>query len=353
MLFRPPAVPFVRCAESRGRGIPKISYGAFISMTRLERLYHLHGILSARRTPISRQALMEELGCSQATLYRLIGQLRDELGAPLEQDADNRGFYYDRDLAGHFELPGIWISPGELQALLTAQQVLAEAQPGPLATELEGLQERIMSLLGQQGLDLGRQPQRIHIQHSAGRTVPGRMMQDVLPALFDRQRLKIRYHARISDEITERTVSPQRLTYYRGAWYLDAWCHNRQGLRSFALERIQEQQRLDEVVHELSTAELKAHYEGAYGIFSGPATGLAELVFVAEAARWVAEETWHAEQQGEWLPDGRYRLHVPYGATRELVMDILRHGPDVEVVGPEELREQVVSVVEATADIYE
>ena len=75
-------------------------------MSKLERLYHLHNILSQRRTPISRQLLMEELGCSQATLYRLVADLRDHLGAPIEQDPDNRGFYYDRNLAGHFELPG-------------------------------------------------------------------------------------------------------------------------------------------------------------------------------------------------------------------------------------------------------
>jgi len=68
-------------------------------VSRRERLYHLHDILRQRRTPITRQELMEALGCSQATLYRLINELRDHLGAPLEQDADGRGFYYDRNLA--------------------------------------------------------------------------------------------------------------------------------------------------------------------------------------------------------------------------------------------------------------
>jgi len=84
-------------------------------VSRRERLYHLHAILRQRRTPITRQVLMDELGCSQATLYRLIGELRDHLGAPLEQDPDSRGYYYDRSLAGHFELPGLWISPEELR----------------------------------------------------------------------------------------------------------------------------------------------------------------------------------------------------------------------------------------------
>ena len=57
-------------------------------MSKVERLYHLHNILNQRRTPISRQDLMERLECSQATLYRLVGELRDFLGAPIEQDPD-------------------------------------------------------------------------------------------------------------------------------------------------------------------------------------------------------------------------------------------------------------------------
>ena len=85
-------------------------------MSKVERLYHLHNILNQRRTPISRKDLMERLECSQATLYRLVAELRDFLGAPLEQDEDNRGFYYDRSYDQPFELPGIWISPEELQA---------------------------------------------------------------------------------------------------------------------------------------------------------------------------------------------------------------------------------------------
>ncbi len=116
-------------------------------MSKVERLYHLHNILNQRRTPISRQDLMERLGCSQATLYRLVAELRDFLGAPIEQDPDTRGFFYDRSYEQHFELPGIWISPDELQALLTARQVLGNVQPGLLEGELASLQQRRQKFL--------------------------------------------------------------------------------------------------------------------------------------------------------------------------------------------------------------
>jgi len=321
-------------------------------MSKVERLYHMHNILNQRRTPIARQDLMERLGCSQATLYRLVNELRDFLGAPIEQDPDTRGFYYDRSYEQPFELPGIWISPGELQALLTARQVLSNVQPGLLEGELESLQGRITSLLQKRGLEPEGDNSRIHIQHVAGRSVPARMFQDVLGALINRQRLRIRYHGRRRDEESERVISPQRLTQYRNSWYLDAWCHEAGGLRSFALERIREQTVLDEAARELSAAELSDHFDRSYGIFSGPAEHSADLRFTPEMARWVSEEVWHPDQQGHFEDDGSWRLQLPFSSARELIMDLLRYGAEVEVLAPEFLREAVQNEARRTAAIY-
>jgi len=321
-------------------------------MSKVERLYHLHNILNQRRTPISRQDLMERLECSQATLYQLVGELRDFLGAPIEQDPENRGFYYDRSYEQPFDLPGIWISPGELQALLTARQVLANVQPGLLEGELESLQGRITSLLQQKGVEAEGGDSRIHIQHVAGRAVPARMFQDVLAALIKRQRLNIRYHGRRRNEESERAISPQRLTQYRNSWYLDAWCHQAEGLRSFALERIRKQKRVDEAARDVSRKVLSAHFDQSYGIFSGPADHLAELRFSAETARWIAEENWHPDQQGSFEKEGSWLLKLPFSNSRELIMDVLRYGADVEVLAPDFLRDAVAAEALKTAEMY-
>lgn len=322
-------------------------------MSRRERLYHLHDILRQRRTPISRHDLIDELGCSQATLYRLIAELRDRLGAPLEQDPDGRGYYYDRNLAGNFELPGLWISPEELQALLTARHILGNVQPGLLEEELDGVQRRINQLLESQGLDFSAQPERVNIRHDAGRPVPAELFEDVFQALFQRRRLRITYHGRRRDDVSEREISPQRLTAYRDRWYLDSWCHRAEGLRSFALERIRTIELLDSEPVEIDDAELKSHFDQAFGIFSGPAEHVATLRFGAEAARWAADEIWHPEQTGRWLDNGCYELDVPFGRKRELIMEILRYGPDVEVVGPSSLRESVASQLDQARRQYE
>ena len=295
---------------------------------------------------------MERLECSQATLYRLVGELRDFLGGPIEQDPDTRGFYYDRSYKQPFELPGIWISPAELQALLAARQVLANVQPGLLEGELESLQGRITSLLQQKGIEAEGGDSRIHIQHIAGRAVPASMFQDILAALIQRQRLNIRYHGRRRDEESEREISPQRLTQYRNSWYLDAWCHQAVGLRSFALERIRQQSLLEEPAEEVSSEVLSAHFDQSYGIFSGPAEHTAELRFTPETARWIADELWHPDQQGAFEADGSWLLKLPFSNSRELLMDILRYGSDVEVLAPDFLCGAVAAEAQKTAQLY-
>ncbi|MDT8429578.1 MAG: WYL domain-containing protein [Pseudomonadales bacterium] len=49
---------------------------------------------------------------------------------------------------------------------------------------------------------------------------------------------RIKYSSRSKEELSERWVSPQRLVYYRDNWYLDAWCHLREGLRMFSIDRL-------------------------------------------------------------------------------------------------------------------
>jgi proteasome accessory factor C len=103
---------------------------------------------------------------------------------------------------------------------------------------------------------------------------------------------------------------------------------------------------------DIPDAELDRHFASAYGIFAGHPTATAVLRFTAERARWVADEVWHPEQQTRWLPDGRFELSVPYSDPRELVMDILKYGPDVEVVAPEALRDMVAARLQQAAKKY-
>jgi predicted DNA-binding transcriptional regulator YafY len=148
-------------------------------------------------------------------------------------------------------------------------------------------------------------------------------------------------------------VSPQRLTHYRDNWYLDAWCHAANALRTFAVDRIRRAEPQAAPARQIEQSVLDDELATAYGIFAGPAPNTAVLDFTPRRARWVADEIWHPDQRGSWLANGRYRLEIPYGDDRELIGDILRHGPEVRVVGPDSLCARVRQAVAATAALYE
>ena len=89
----------------------------------------------------------------------------------------------------------------------------------------------------------------------------------------------------------------------------------------------------------LSTIE--AELDSGYGIFHGRKIQSAELHFTQEAGSYVLREAWHPKQRVEKLDDGTLMLTVPYSDSTEIVGEILRWGSKVEVVGPQELREEV------------
>jgi predicted DNA-binding transcriptional regulator YafY len=318
---------------------------------RFDRIFELNRILQAARHPVSRRRLEQELECSRATVKRIIEDMRLYLNAPIVYDRRYNGYRYDAS-DGMYELPGLWFNASELYALLSVQQLLAEVQPGLLDAHLGPLQKRIDELLGLQHGGSQEIPGRIRILRAAGRPA-GEHFQTVAGAVARRRRLRLRYYNRSSDTQLGREVSPQGLSHYRDTWYLDAWCHLRDGLRTFALDAIQEAEELETPADDVPHRDLLEHLGAAYGIFAGAPEARAVLRFTPERSRWVANELWHEAQQGRTLGDGTYELQIPYSNPAELIMDILKYGPDVEVIAPASLRKAVAARLSEAAARYD
>ncbi len=320
-------------------------------MDRFDRIFELNRILQSARYPVSRKRLEQELECSRATVKRLIEEMRLYLNAPIVYDRKHNGYCYDAREGAMYQLPGLWFNASELQALLMVQQLLEGIQPGLLDTHLQPLRRRIDDLLSQHPGASGPLSRHIRLLQVAARPA-GPYFTLLAAALASRRRVSLEYHSRGEDRVTRRVVSPQRMTLYRDNWYLDAWCHLREGLRTFALDAIGAVEALDEPAREMPPEILESHYSDAYGIFSGEASQHAVLRFTPERARWVSKEQWHPRQQGRWLDDGHYELTLPYANASELIMDLMRQGPEVEVVAPEELRAALVGQLQTTLAQY-
>ena len=311
-------------------------------MSEIDRLYQYKSLLSGRRT-LSREDILQKLEISLATFKRDIAKLRDQLHTPIVFDRDLGG--YRLEASDSTELPGLWLSQDEMLALMTIQSMIVQLEPGLLGPKLKPFQKRLDDMLASQGLNAQTLTQRVLAVHAGKRRLKLTCFETLAKATLERRQVRIEHLNRQNGDIVLRDISPQQLVHYRDNWYVDAWCHLRGGLRSFAVDAIQAASLLATPGKDIDLIAMRQQLDGGYGIFGGAPKAWAQLRFSAARAQWVQQEIWHADQKSQTLRDGRYELVVPYADERELIGDILRFGAEVEVVGPPNLREQLVAEI--------
>jgi predicted DNA-binding transcriptional regulator YafY len=322
-------------------------------MDRSERFYKIQGMLQHRGV-VRTQDFLDELEVSRATFKRDLEYLRERMRAPIVYDRHEEAYRFDMGVADKelWQLPGLWFTAEEMQALLTMDRLLADLQPGVLSESVAPLRKRLRELLGSRPHSADDIAKRIRILAIGSRMVEPAHFRALSTALLSRRRLRIRHQRRQDGEVLEREVSPQRLVHYRDNWYLDAWCHKRQALRTFGVDALESVAVSDKEAKDVPEETLDRHFASGYGIFAGSETQEAVLLFGEARARWVSREVWHPKQDGKLQLDGSYLLRFPYAQEPELVMDILRYGADVQVLAPDSLREAVAVKLRAAAALY-
>ena len=318
-------------------------------MDKFDRFQLLHRIFRSHQRPIPLAILAEKLECSQKTVKRAIDAMRDYLEAPLTYYPEQNGWQYD-ETAGLYELPGLWLTSSELQSLALLLQVLDTMGEGLLGIELAVVENQITKLLEVRGIARSDFDNHIKILPLNKRSMPNPVFSAVCESLIQRQSIKISYSS-YDKRKTNRTISPQTLVYYRENWYLDAWCHMRNALRTFSLSRVQSVTRMDVPFITVSSEKLHAHFTEGYGIFAGKAPHTAKLRFNPEIAWDISTQQWHPNQIADWDGD-YYVLQVPYSNDQELIQDILRFTPNVTVEGPASLRQSVEARLSAGLKLY-
>ena len=321
-------------------------------MDRTERFYKIDNLLHVNAVvPITR--FLRELEVSRATFKRDIEYMRDRLNAPIEWDRGDGGYRYTSGVTGQQQsLPGLWFNASEAYALLMMQALLSEMQPGLLGPHIAPLKARLRAVIESGKHPAGDVESRVKLLSVAARPVTDQNFEVVAAALLGRQRLQILYYSRVRNESSIREVSPQLLIHHRGNWYLGAWCHQQEAMRSFSMDAIEQASVLSKSSKAMPKKALDGFVGQGYGIFSGSDVQWAKLRFTEERARWVSRELWHPLQRLTAQENGRLVMELPFTDLRELSMDILRQGRHVEVLGPPELRAQVAQELRETLGQY-
>jgi predicted DNA-binding transcriptional regulator YafY len=296
--------------------------------------------------------LGEAYGVTERTIRRDIEALQ-EAGFPIYDDrVDGKKVWrlvdgYKQRLVQSFSL-------SELAALHFSRNMLSFLRGAPFAQDLETAFQKIREALPEKSL-----PYLARIQDLfSARPDPWKdysKKQDVIAGLIDatlhQRQAQLAYYSFNSRRTKSYTVDPYRLVYYRGGLYLYARAHEYGEVRTFAVERIQKIEVLDQGFEVPADFDPSEYARGAFGILAGkPQT--VELVFPAPLAGYIRERSWHESQQLFDEPDGGVRLVMEVAPGFELRSWIKGFLPNVTVVRPAALRDEIARDIEESRKAF-
>ena len=161
----------------------------------------------------------------------------------------------------------------------------------------------------------------------------------------------MRYRTGRTGEVRVRELDPYRVWYRNGGLYVVGHDHLSGELRTFAVNRIQEIDLLQEKFEVSEDFDFEAFTASAFGVIS-EAVARVRIRFEKAWRSHVEEHSWHESQQLVELPDGRIELIMEVGGTPEIRNWVLSFGSGAEVLEPEPLRDEVRTELEEAARLY-
>jgi predicted DNA-binding transcriptional regulator YafY len=288
------------------------------------------------------------IGMSRRTVYRDLQALQEEMEVPLWSDegrwgVSEKGFLpplkltlaeamavflsarlmarfadeYDPDLAGAFQKVAVGLPPVLAEHVARTLEVMARR---PLDERMRGH----VRLLTQAWADR----RVVHLTYDPAAYDPGRLPRE----------------ARVHPYLIE----PSSTTH---ALYLIGFDEARGAVRTFKIERILS---VEPTTQTFDAPEVGAIEQAgrAWDIIADQAEVEVVLRFAPSVASRVAEATWHPSQRLERQTDGSLVWRATVPGTVEIRFWILSWGPDVEVLSPPGLREEIAERLRAAARTY-
>lgn len=299
------------------------------------------------------EKLQQALGCSAPTLKRDLRYLRDVLHAPIVYSRATHGYSYENGASPR--LPKAWYSPMELFTLLTTLDLFERVESeenGLLCGEMSAMKSRLLSLIQDDKLPARELRKRFRVLRPMSRAYENPFFEVIGRAVAQRKRLQIVYFSKSRATENLREVSPMRLVNYKNRWYLDAWCHASDALKTFNLDNVRVAQMLQKRCKAVAMRDVEKTLDSTYGLFSRGVAQLAVIEIDSAMGAYVKDEIWHVNQKLERHTDGSLTLQVPYAQETELIGQILRLGAHARVVSPPGLRRGVQMALREMLAVY-
>lgn len=308
--------------------------------------------------------LAERFQVSLRTIYRDIDRLI-ALGVPVDAERGAEGGYR---LASGYLQPPVALSRNETAALLAAMALVRSSRTVPLAAELDAAEKKLLASLPKSVHGLLKDADRIvgiepippDIFHSGTRAEPTEDWQKALDGfmagILEGKRVRFEHVNPVRKTVKSHDVEPYGVMFDRDLWYLAGHCVDTDLLKVYRADRVRDL--------EISGMFFRPNKEFSIQSLLGGAwlsnamrrweqeEAIAEVLITPAQARKLGADWYYRHAVFTPAKDGRVLISIP-STERARILPLVRWlGPGAELVGPENLRQDLSAELEELAALY-
>jgi predicted DNA-binding transcriptional regulator YafY len=328
-----------------GKGRPAKKY------SQAGRVHDVIRLIEARHG-ISVGELAEETGVNRRTIHRDLAAIQ-EAGYPLiSQWQDGEKVY--RFLTRFKDVPPISFTLQELMTLSLLRSQLDLLNGTPFMEEMQTIFRKVNSVLPPR---LAAHMERISevshplLQGKRDYSKSADALQVIRHALIYQQRITLTYRPPGRGNPVDYQLDPYTLLFQKGGIYLLGYAHERQALRTFAVERIAAVEQGKERFEIPEGFHPRQALEEAFGLVAQTPMDVV-IRFSPGIAHAIKDRIWHASQRLEEGADGSLKLSFRAGGRMEILAWLLSYGAHAELLAPADLRGELTRMVRETAGLY-
>jgi predicted DNA-binding transcriptional regulator YafY len=282
--------------------------------------------------------------CTTKTVQRDILTLKNDFDAPIEYDAERKGYY----LKSHgWDFPCPLFEEHEMLASILGARVAEEIFPEPLKSSIRKAVDFQLTTNNPDFLDKAYMKALVI---SSGLKV--RIDSDIFNSVFEgwknHQAIDIVYMD-AADKRSERRIEPHVLAFQDNAWFIKGYCLKHKAIRTFAVHRIESAKPTDKT---FEPDEKIIESVRAIGPFTYSEAKNVKITCSKSIKKYLVEKPLHKDQRIEDETATEFTLSVPAIWENDLIHFILYQGGDARLVQPKTLVGKITKAAEAILEMH-
>ena len=296
--------------------------------------------------------LAERTGVTTRTIRRDLEALQTA-GFPLYDEAHDGRKYWILEQKAFRRLDDTGIKLAELSALYFSRTLVECLSGTPFERDVRSAFDKLSAALTpgmKQFLD--RMPLVMQAKAEPGAQAAAPRTAEVarlVEATMQHRRVTMRYHSFSSNREKTYTLEPYRLIFGQGGLYVIGMVPEYGGLRTFAVDRIEQISLTEERFEPLELPD--DAFAHSLGVNQGTPDRV-EIEFAPKIARYIRERVWHPSQAIADSADGSLRITLNVVNDWALKSWILGFGGHARVVAPATLAAEISQELDAARGNY-